>query len=112
MDAGAFDTQQDAQVDGGPAGVGLTTVAALLVPRQTLDALQDGLPAHAALPGLTGRVDAAGGWRRCSVQMLKKQQRNTQQDGHLQNVPEGFPVQDIYPDKSKTHIKTQANTPQ
>lgn len=83
MDAGAFDTQQDAQVDGSPAGVGLTTVAALLVPRQTLDALQDGLPTHAALPGLTGKVDAAGGRRRLSVQMLKKQ-RNTQQDGHLQ----------------------------
>lgn len=70
MDAGTFDAEQDAQVDGGPAGVGLAAVAALLVSRETLDALQDGLPSDAAFPRLTGRIDAAGGRRGCSVQML------------------------------------------
>lgn len=54
MDAGALDAQQDAQVDGGPARVGLTAVAALLVPRQALDALQDCLTPGAALPRLAG----------------------------------------------------------
>lgn len=67
VDPGALDAQQDAQVDGGPAGVGLATVAALLIPRQTLDALQDGFPSDAALPRLAGRVDAAGGRRGCPV---------------------------------------------
>lgn len=78
MDAGAFDTQQDAQVDGGPAGVGLAAVAALLVPRQTLDALQDGFHSDAALPRLAGRIDAAGGRRRRSVEMLDVKQTNKQ----------------------------------
>ncbi len=70
VDAGALDTQQDAQVDGGPARVSLAAVTALLVPRQTLDPLQDGLPPHAALPRLTGRINTAGGRRSGSVQML------------------------------------------
>ena len=74
MDAGALDTQQDAQVDGGPAGVGLAAVAALLVPRQTLDPLQDGVAPDAALPRLAGRIDAAGGRRGRSVQMLNTKQ--------------------------------------
>lgn len=68
--SGALDAQQDAQVDGGPAGIGLAAVAALLVPRQTLDALQDGFAAHTALSRLAGRVDAAGGRRGRSVQVL------------------------------------------
>jgi len=71
VDARALDTQQDAQVDRGPARVGLATVAAVLVPRLTLDPLQDGLPSHAALPRLAGRIDTAGGWRGRSVQVLK-----------------------------------------
>lgn len=54
MDAGALDAQQDAKVDGGPARVGLAAVAALLVPRQTLDPLQDGLAPGAAVPWLAG----------------------------------------------------------
>lgn len=54
VDPGALDAQQDAQVDGGPAGVSLAAVTALLVSRQTLDALQDGFPSDAALPRLTG----------------------------------------------------------
>lgn len=71
VDAGALDAQQDAQVDGGPARVALTTVAALFVPWQALDALQDGLTPGAALPRLAGWIDAAGGRRGSSVQMLK-----------------------------------------
>lgn len=71
VDAGALDAQQDAQVDWGPARVGLTAVAALLVPRQTLDPLQDGLAPGTALPWLTGWIDAACGWRGCSVQVLQ-----------------------------------------
>ena len=70
MDAGALDAQQDAQVDGGPAGVRLAAVAALLVAGQQLDPLQDALPADAALPRLAGRIDAAGGRRGRSVQVL------------------------------------------
>lgn len=70
VDARALDTQQDAQVDGGPARVGLPAVAAVLVPRLALDPLQDGLPSHAALPRLAGRIDTAGGGRGRSVQML------------------------------------------
>lgn len=70
VDAGALDAEQDAQVDGGPAGVGLAAVAALLVPRQTLDTLQDGVAPNAALPRLTRRIDTAGGRRTSSVQML------------------------------------------
>lgn len=70
MDARALDTQQDAKVDGGPARVGLAAVTALLVPRQTLDPLQDGLTSGAALSRLAGRINTACGWRRCSVQML------------------------------------------
>lgn len=77
MYSGALDAQQDAQVDGGPAGVGLAAVAALLVPRQTLDALQDGFAAHAALSRLAGRVDAAGGRRGCSVQVLRVEDTQT-----------------------------------
>lgn len=74
---GALDAQQDAQVDGGPAGIGLAAVAALLVPRQTLDALQDGFAAHAALSRLAGRVDAAGGRRGRSVQVLRVKDTQT-----------------------------------
>lgn len=81
VDAGALDAEQDAQVDWGPAGVGLAAVTALLVPRQTLDALQDGFPSDAALPRLTGRINAAGGRRGCSVQMLHI--TNTQKKSHL-----------------------------
>lgn len=79
MDAGALDAQQDAQVDGGPARVGLAAVAALLVARQTLDPLQDGLPSDAAFPRLAGRVDAAGGRRSRSVQTLNT---NDMQQSH------------------------------
>lgn len=75
--SGALDAQQDAQVDGGPAGVGLAAVAALLVARETLDALQDGVAAHAALSRLAGRVDAAGGRRRRSVQVLHRAETPT-----------------------------------
>lgn len=81
VDAGALDAQQDAEVDGGPARVGLAAVAALLVARQTLDPLQDGLPSDAALPRLAGRVDAAGGRRSRSVQMLNM--NDTQQSHSL-----------------------------
>lgn len=70
MDARALDAQQDAQVDGGPARVSLAAVTALLVSRQTLDPLQDGLPSDAALPRFTGRVDAAGGRGGCPVETL------------------------------------------
>lgn len=77
VDAGALDAQQYAEVDGGPARVGLAAVAALLVARQTLDPLQDGLPSDAALPRLAGRVDAAGGWRSRSVQMLNMNDTQT-----------------------------------
>lgn len=73
MDARALDTQQDAQVDGGPAGVGLAAVTALLVPRQTLDPLQDGFTSGAALSRLAGRINTARGWRGCSVQMLNRE---------------------------------------
>lgn len=69
MDAGALDAEEDAQVDGGPARVGLAAVAALLVSRQSLETLQDGVAADAALPRLAG-IDAAGGGRSRSVQML------------------------------------------
>lgn len=54
MNARALDTQQDAQVDGGPARFGLAAIAAVLVPGQTLDPLQDGLAADTALPRLAG----------------------------------------------------------
>lgn len=70
MDAGALDTQQDAQVDRCPARVGLAAVTALLVPRQTLDPLQDGFTSGAALSRLAGRINTACGWRCCSIQML------------------------------------------
>lgn len=93
VDAGAFDAEQDAQVDGGPARVSLAAVAAMLVARQTLDALQDGLPSDAALPRLAGRIDAAGGRRSCSVQMLHVKQTHTQKKmtritkGHIKKAP-------------------------
>lgn len=59
MDARALDAQQDAQVDAGPAGIWLTTVTALVVPRDALDPLQDGLPFHVALPRVGSRINAA-----------------------------------------------------
>ena len=71
VDAGALDAEEDAQVDGGPAGVGLAAVAAMLVSRKSLDALQNGVAADAALPCLTGRINAAGGGRSRSVQVLR-----------------------------------------
>lgn len=70
--ARALDAQQDAQVDAGPAWIGLTTVAARVITRHTLHPLQHTLSPDAALPRLTGRVDAAGGGRRRPVQTLKE----------------------------------------
>lgn len=70
VDAGALNTQQHTQVDGGPAWVDLTAVTAPLIPWQTLYALQDCLRPDAVLPHLRGRVDDAGGRRRRSVQIL------------------------------------------
>lgn len=52
VDARALDAEEDAQVDGGPAGVGLAAVAAPLVSRKSLDTLQDGVASDAALPRL------------------------------------------------------------
>lgn len=54
MDTRALDAEQDAEVDTGPAGVGLAAVTAVLVSRQGLDPLQDALSSHTALPRLTG----------------------------------------------------------
>lgn len=71
VDARALDAEQDAKVDAGPAGIGMTAVAAVFVPRQGLDSLQDALPSHAALPRFTGWVDATGGGRGGPVQMLQ-----------------------------------------
>lgn len=73
MNAGALDAQQNAEVDAGPARVGLTAVAADLVSRQRLDALQDALSPDNTLPRLAGRVDAARGGRRRPVQTLRNQ---------------------------------------
>lgn len=70
VDAGALDAKQDAQVDGGPARVSLATVTAILVARETLDAVQNTLPPHATLPRLTGRVDTADRRRGGPVQAL------------------------------------------
>lgn len=61
MDAGALDAEQDAQVDGGPVRVGLATVTAILIARETLYTMQDGLPPDTAFPRLAGRVHTADG---------------------------------------------------
>ena len=83
VDPGALDAQQHPQVDGGPAGGRLAAVRAQVVAGQTLDPLEEALPSPAhpsvpdslppsALPGLTGRVDAAGGGRGGAVQALSQ----------------------------------------
>ena len=83
MDPGALDAQQHPQVDGGPAGGRLAAVRAQVVAGQTLDPLEEALPSPAhtpvprplpppALPGLAGRVDAAGGGRGGAVQTLSR----------------------------------------
>lgn len=50
MDTRALNAQQNAQVDAGPPGIWLTTVTALVVARDALHSLQDGLPFHVAVP--------------------------------------------------------------
>jgi len=59
VDTGALNAQENAQVDTGPARIRLTTVAALVVPRDALHSLQDGLSLHTALPGVGSRINAA-----------------------------------------------------
>ncbi len=71
VNAGALDAEQDAQIDAGPARVGLPTVTALLVSRQTQDTLQNALAPAAALSGLVCRVYTADGGRSGPVQTLQ-----------------------------------------
>lgn len=106
MDAGALDAQQDAQVDGGPAGVRLAAVAAMLVAWQQLDPLQDALPADAALPRLAGRIDAAGGRRGRSVQVLDKKQRKVNLKDHriCSGYQQYHTIKDMYYKYICTHI--------
>lgn len=71
VDPRALDAEQHPQVDGGPAGSRLAAVAAKLIAGEALHPLQEALATSscapvspvAALPGLAGRVDAAGGGR-------------------------------------------------
>ncbi len=69
VNAGALDAEQDAQIDAGPARVGLPTVTALLVSRQTQDTLQNALAP--ALSGLICWVYTADGGRSGPVQTLQ-----------------------------------------
>lgn len=71
VDTGALDAQQNAQVDTGPARIRLTAVTALVVPRDALHSLQDGLSLHTAIPGVGGRIDAASRGGRSPVQSLQ-----------------------------------------
>lgn len=83
MDPRALDAEQHPQVDGGPARRRLAAVAAQLIAGEALHPLQQALPAGSgapvgplsALPGLAGRVDAAGGGRRRPVQTLQGGER-------------------------------------
>lgn len=75
VDPRALDAEQHPEVDGGPAGSRLAAVAAKLIAGEALHPLQEALATSsgalvsplAALPGLAGRVDAAGGRRRRPV---------------------------------------------
>lgn len=79
MDPRALYAQQDSQVDGGPAGGALPTVAAQFVAREALHPLEQALPASPGPPvgpvpplaELAGGVDAAGGGRGRPVQTLQ-----------------------------------------
>lgn len=77
VNAGALDAEQDAQIDAGPARVGLPTVTALLVSRQTQDTLQNALAPAAALSGLVCWVDTADGGRSGPVQTLQTDTQNS-----------------------------------
>lgn len=68
----ALDAEQDAQVDAGPAGVGLTAVTALLVSRQTEDTLQNAIAPPTALSWLIRWIYTADGGRSGPVQTLQK----------------------------------------
>lgn len=66
----ALDAEQDAQVDAGPARVGLTAVAALLVSGQTEDTLQNALAPPTALSRLICWIYTADGGGGGPVQTL------------------------------------------
>lgn len=78
VDPGALYAQQDSQVDGGPAGGALSTIAAQFIAWEALHPLEQAFPASAGPPvgplptisELAGRVDAAGGGWGCPVQTL------------------------------------------
>lgn len=71
VDTGALNAQQNAQVDTGPARIRLTTVTALVIPRDALHSLQDGLSLPTAIPGVGGRIDAASRGGCSPVQSLQ-----------------------------------------
>lgn len=66
----ALYAEGDAQVDAGPAGVRLATVAAAVVPWDGQDFLQGALPLQRPLLGLAARVQASCGRGRLPVQLL------------------------------------------
>lgn len=70
MNARALDAEGDAQVDAGPAGVRLPTVAAAGVAREGQDLLQGALALQGPLLRLAAGVQAARGCGRLPVQLL------------------------------------------